>query len=85
MLSYFYQRCFFHNLPNQDSVLTEVLSVENIFPSKKEEFEENKKVILAKINEKLLSSDDSNFDYFVKKFFDKRDIEEIDMDYVMKV
>ncbi len=85
VLSYFYQRCFFHNLPNQDSVLTEVLSVENIFPSKKEEFEENKKVILAKINEKLLSSDDSNFDYFVKKFFDKRDIEEIDMDYVMKV
>ena len=30
-------------------------------------------------------SNDENFEYFVKIFFDKRDVEEIDMDYVMKV
>ncbi|MBR5690149.1 MAG: S46 family peptidase, partial [Prevotella sp.] len=28
---------------------------------------------------------DENFEYFVKIFFDKRDVEEIDMDYVVKV
>lgn len=85
VLSYFYQRCFFHNLPNQDSVLTEVLSIENIFPSRKEEFDEHKKSIIAKVNEELLSSDDINFDYYVNNFFDKWDIQEIDMDYVIKV
>jgi hypothetical protein len=30
-------------------------------------------------------SNDENFEYFVKIFFDKWDVEEIDMDYVMKV
>lgn len=85
VLSYFYQRCFFHKLPKQDSVISEVLSVENIFPSKKEEFEENKKIILAKINDELLIPNDENLEYFVNTFFDKRDIEEIDMDYVMKI
>lgn len=85
VLSYFYQRCFFHNLPQQENVLTEVLSIENIFQSNLEEFEQNKQALKAKIDEQLKISDDENFEYFVKVFFDKWDVNEIDMDYVFKV
>jgi hypothetical protein len=85
VLSYFYQRCFFHNLPNQNNVLTEVLSVENIFPSNSEEFEKNKEILKDKIESELKIPDDENFEYFVKTFFDKWNTDEIDMDYVIKV
>ena len=85
VLSYFYQRCFFHNLWKQDKFISDILSVENIFQSNTEEFEKNKDVIKQKIQDQLWVSNDENFEYFVKIFFDKRDVEEIDMDYVMKV
>ena len=85
MLSYFYQRCFFHNLPKQDRIITEVLSVENIFQSNADEFEKNKEILKQKIINQLSVSDDENFEYFVKIFFDKRNVDEIDMDYVIKV
>ena len=85
VLSYFYQRCFFHNLPNQNNVLTEVLSVENICPSNSEEFEKNKEILKDKIESELKIPDDENFEYFVKTFFDKWNTDEIDMDYVIKV
>ena len=85
VLSYFYQRCFFHNLWKQDKFISDILSVENIFQSNTEEFEKNKDVIKKKIQDQLWVSNDENFEYFVKIFFDKRDVDEIDMDYVMKV
>ena len=65
--------------------MSEVLSVENIFQSNAEEFEKNKAILKQKILNQLSVSDDENFEYFVKIFFDKRNVEEIDMDYVMKV
>ena len=85
VLSYFYQRCFFHNLWKQDKFISDILSVENIFQSNTEEFEKNKEIIKQKIQDQLWVSNDENFEYFVKIFFDKWDVEEIDMDYVMKV
>lgn len=85
VLSYFYQRCFFHNLPKQDRIISEVLSVENIFQSNTDEFEKNKEILKQKINKQLSISDDENFEYFVKIFFDKWKVEEIDMEYVLKV
>ena len=85
VLSYFYQRCFFHNLPKQDKLFSEVLSVENIFPSHWEEFESHKEILKQKIDTELQIPDDENLRYFVEIFFDKRDVEEIDMDYVMKI
>jgi hypothetical protein len=65
--------------------MSEVLSVENIFQSNTEEFEKNKAILKQKIMNQLSVSDDENFEYFVNIFFDKRNVEEIDMDYVMKV
>lgn len=85
VLSYFYQRCFFHNLWKQDKVIADVLEIQNIFPSQAEEFDQEKKALLQRIQDELWISNDENFEYFVKIFFDKRDIEEIDMDYVVKV
>ena len=85
VLNYFYQRCFFHNLWKQDKFISDILSVENIFQSNTEEFEKNKDIIKQKIQDQLWIPNDENFEYFVNIFFDKRDIEEIDMDYVMKV
>lgn len=85
VLSYFYQRCFFHNLWKQNIALSEVLSVENIFASQWDIFAESKKDLLQKIEDELSISNDDNLDYFVNVFFDKRKVSEIDMDYVVKV
>lgn len=85
VLSYFYQRCFFHNLWKQDNTINIVLWVENIFSSQWEEFEQAKATFLQNIQAELEISDDENLDYFVNIFFDKRPIDEIDMDYVFKV
>ena len=40
---------------------------------------------MYKIKDELDISNDENLDYFVNIFFDKRPIDEIDMDYVFKV
>ncbi len=85
VLSYFYQRCFFHNLSKQNIALNEVLSVQNIFASQGDIFAESKKELESKIKSQLTISDDENIEYFVNIFFDKRKVEEIDMDYVFKV
>ena len=85
VLSYFYQRCFFHNLWKQKVMLNEVLSVQNIFASQWDFFAESKKELLDKIQDELSISNDENLEYFVNIFFDKRKVEEIDMDYVLKI
>ncbi len=85
VLSYFYQRCFFHNLWEQDHTANVVLWVQNIFESQWEAFEQSKQDFLAQLKTELTVSDDENLDYFVNTFFDKRPVDEIDMDYVFKV
>ncbi len=85
VLSYFYQRCFFHNLGKQDNMINVVLWVENIFSTQWEEFEQAKQDFLQKIQAEIEISDDENLDYFVNIFFDKRPIDQIDMDYVFRV
>ncbi|HKL44594.1 MAG TPA: transcription antitermination factor NusB [Candidatus Absconditabacterales bacterium] len=85
VLSYFYQRCFFHNLSKQDNNVSTILSVDNIFSSQKEQFEEAKSELMLKIKNELEISDDENLEYFVNIFFDKRPVGEIDMDYVFAV
>lgn len=85
VLSYFYQRCFFHNLEKQNIALNEILSVQNIFASQWDIFVESKKELESKIKLQLKISDDENLEYFVNIFFDKRKIEEIDTDYVFKI
>jgi len=85
VLSYFYQRCFFHNLWKQDKTVDAVLSVDNIFSSQVEEFEKAKAEFMDKIKGELEISNDENLEYFVSIFFDKRSVDEIDMDYVFAV
>lgn len=85
VLSYFYQRCFFHNLWKQDNTVDAVLSVDNIFASNAEEFEKAKTEFMDKVKGELEISNDENLEYFVNIFFDKRPVDEIDMDYVFKV
>ncbi len=85
VLSYFYQRCFFHNLWKQDNHLTTILSVDNIFVSQTEQFEKAKIELTQKITDELKISDNENLEYFVNIFFDKRPADQIDMDYVFKV
>lgn len=85
VLSYFYQRCFFHNLLKQDNTINVVLWVDDIFSSQREEFEQSKKDFLQQIQDQIAISDDQNIDYFVRIFFDKWPVEEIDMDYVFKI
>ena len=85
VLSYFYQRCFFHNLWKQDHTANIVLWVQNIFESQWDSFEQSKKDFLQEIQAELNISDNENLDYFVNTFFDKRPVDDIDMDYVFKV
>ncbi len=59
--------------------------VENIFSSNADEFKQSKEDFLQQIQTKLDISNDENIDYFINTFFDKRPVEEIDMDYVFKV
>jgi hypothetical protein len=40
---------------------------------------------LQKIEDELSISNDENLDYFINIFFDKRKVDEIDMDYVIRV
>jgi len=85
VLSYFYQRCFFHNLWKQNVIFSDILFAQNIFASQWDAFEQSKKELLQKIDDELSISNDENLEYFVNIFFDKRKIGEIDMDYVIKV
>lgn len=85
VLSYFYQRCFFHNLWKQESMINTVLWLDNIFLSQWDDFEQSKKDFLQQINNELAISNDENLDYFINIFFDQRPVSEIDMDYVFKV
>lgn len=85
VLSYFYQCCFFHNLWTQKSFFSNILSVQNIFESQWEEFEQAKQELEMKIKEYVDSNTDENLDYFVSIFFDGWKREDIDMDYVFKL
>lgn len=86
VLSYFYQRCFFLNLEKQiDLISSDILFVENIFMSQWEAFEEAKKELGNKIKAKTEGIEDEDLKYYISVFFDRRDIEDIDTDYVFKV
>ncbi len=85
VLSYFYQRCFFHNLWKKDNTIDVVLWTDNIFSTQTEEFAQWKKEFMDKVKDELNISNDENLEYFVNIFFDKRPVDEIDMDYVFKV
>gem|GEM_PF-1682322 len=61
------------------------MSVDNIFSSQVEEFEKAKAEFMDKIKGELEISNDENLEYFVSIFFDKRSVDEIDMDYVFAV
>ena len=85
VLSYFYQRCFFYNILKQDNIIVSVLWLYDIFKTQWEIFEKSKQDFLAQIKSNLDISDDENLDYFVNVFFNKRPVDKIDMDYVLKV
>ncbi|MCK9467310.1 MAG: hypothetical protein M0P94_03195 [Candidatus Absconditabacterales bacterium] len=86
VLSYFYQRCFFLNLEKHlDLISNDILFIENIFKSQGEIFEEAKKDLDKKIKLKTQSNEDEDLEYFIKMFFDRRDVKNIDMDYVFKI
>jgi transcription termination factor NusB len=86
VLSYFYQRCFFINLEKQINLISsDILFVENIFMSQWELFDKAKKELEQKIRSKMQIDEDEDLEYFINIFFNKRDVENIDMDYVFKV
>lgn len=85
VLSYFYQRCFFHNLSKQNVAISQALWAENIFPNQVELFEKAKQDLFKIIQEQLDLSDKENLEYFIKTFFDRRAEKDIDLDYIFKV
>ena len=85
VLSYLYQQCFFSKLKIQDSVMSEILSLDNIFESDKEEYKEEKKCFIEQISQYFEKDLDYEIDYFVNFFFDKRKVEDIDVEYIFSI
>lgn len=85
VFSYFYQKCFFDTITKQEGVITDALFVDNIFKTQEDSFKKEKEELLASFaiygNHDFLE----DITYYVETFFDKWPVEEIDMDYVMKV
>ncbi len=85
VLWYYYQHCFFSKLENNDIALKDVLDVCNIFPSQ-ERYKKEKESLMREIN-LYANGDDWRLDieYYVRIFFDKWKVEDIDMDYLFSV
>jgi len=85
VLGYVYQYCFFCKLQKNDQALKDVLFVAGIFESQ-DEYEEQKKAFVDDVLAMYLEHDaKEELWYSVKHFFDKRDIKDIDMNYVFDI
>jgi hypothetical protein len=86
VLSYIYQYCFFDKLQGQDLVAIESLFIDNIFKTDNEKFDIAKKKYITSI-QKYLKGPETEEDLlaFVDLFFNERNKEDIDFDYLSKV
>ncbi|NCO98027.1 hypothetical protein GW864_02510, partial [bacterium] len=86
ILSYIYQYCFFNNLQSQDLVAVESLFIGNIFKTDNERFDTAKKDYLKDIKAYLKGPEtEEDLLAFVDLFFNERDKEDIDFDYMAKI
>lgn len=85
VFSYFYQKCFFDTITKQEGVITDALFVDNIFKTQEASFKKEKEELLASFEAYNKHDFLEDITYYIETFFDKWKIEEIDMDYVMKV
>ncbi|MBU0626553.1 hypothetical protein KKG31_06000 [Patescibacteria group bacterium] len=86
VLSYIYQKRFYHALQGQEGVAIESLFIDNIFKTDDKTFDKAKKEyhkdIKAYANTKVTKEDLTEF---LDLFFDERDRNEIDYDYIFQV
>jgi len=86
VLSYIYQHCFFDNLQDLKNVAIESLFIGNIFQTDNEKFDEAKKEFLKNIQTYIKGPETEEILLaFVDLFFDERNKEDIDFDYVFKI
>lgn len=85
VFSYFYQKCFFDTLAKQEGAITDALFIDNIFKTQEESFKREKEELINAFHEYNSHDFLEDITYYVEVFFDKWPLEEIDMDYVMKV
>lgn len=85
VFSYFYQKCFFSKILNQEGVIVDALFVDNIFQTQEASFKKEKEDLLKIMKDYKTHDFLEDIAYYVETFFDKRPVEEIDMDYVKRV
>ncbi len=85
VLSYLYEQCFFSKLKNNENVLKESLFADNVFVSDNELFDEEKQKFLDEISVYFNRDLDLDVEYFLKYFFDKWDVKDVDMEYVFAI
>jgi len=86
VLSYFFQMCFFDRLLKQDSAIQEALFIDNIFKSQTEKFSQERDAFLSTIKNQYMSWEQEEWlIYILNHFFDEWKIEDVDMDYVLKI
>lgn len=86
VLSYFYQVCFFSKLLTQDFAIKEALFIDNTFESQTEKFSQERELFLNIIKDWYLSwESEEDLMYVLNRFFDERKVEDVDIDYVLKV
>ena len=86
ILSYIYQYCFFDKLQSQDLVAVESLFIGNIFKTDNEKFDTAKKDYLKDFKIYLKGPEtEEDLLAFVDLFFNERDKDDIDFDYLTKI
>ncbi len=85
VLSYLYQHCFFVNLLLQEKVLTESLFIDYIFKTDEGIYEKEKEKLREQIKMYTKMYTLENFKDFIDCFFDERNYQDIDFDYISKV
>lgn len=84
VLWFYYQYLFFDKIKSDDSMMKDVLSMENVFPTQEEYVGESSSFADLLLTYKNHDSDDE-LAYAIKNFFDKRKEEDIDMNYLFEM
>lgn len=85
VLSYLYQHCFFVNLLQQEQVLTESLFIDYIFKTDENMYQEEKQKLMEIIQTYAHQYTPEDFQDFIASFFDQREADDIDFDYVIRI
>lgn len=82
IITYFYEKIIFSQLAQKESILSEILAIDNQFNFQKELHEE--KALFSEMIKTYYTNFDDHIDYLIQQFFTSGVEDGIDMDYIQK-